>query len=517
MDKTFTLNVPICKIDEEQRIVTGIATNEALDSQGDIVDYEASKKAFADWTGNIREMHNPIAIGKGIDVQFNDKTKDVIVSAKISESADGENAWIKVKEKILTGFSIGGRIFEVAKDKTVEGANRITDYALAELSLVDSPANPEAQLIMVKSKNGRLEMTKAGIAVVDGDARDEVGNSVSHVITGGAPVKGGTSVPKKVYGSDGKSTTNKADQGNIKKSVSDALQALSLASQLSWLIMCESDEPDQAQDLIDAFNAIRTFAGKEIAEGDDFDYMSEYAPAVELAQTAINLRKGMNMADKKDIKEIEKSTNVVGGVERDETATVVEDLTPTDSDNVTVTPTVVDDVVVNAEEVTAVDDEAPIIDKAEVVETPIEEPVTEVVEPVTTDAPVDDGKKSDQASDLVKNVQSLLTKLNDNQSQDLSKVSDLVSKLSDKVEKSIATLEDRIATLEKAPVALKTKASYLVEKGDSETISEDVASLVKRQEELMADPSLAKAGEMEAIYNALRRAQITNPLTINVN
>ena len=125
--RTFQLNVPISKVDEEQRIVTGIATTEALDSQGDIVDYEASKKAFSEWKGNIREMHNPIAIGKGIDVQFDDKNKAVIVSAKISESADGQNAWVKVQEGILAGFSIGGRVYQVVKDKAVQGANRIVD------------------------------------------------------------------------------------------------------------------------------------------------------------------------------------------------------------------------------------------------------------------------------------------------------------------------------------------------------------------------------------------------------
>jgi phage head maturation protease len=167
MNKPFQIHLPITKIDEEQRTVWGVATSEAIDSQNDIVDYAASKAAFSDWLGNIREMHQPVAVGKAIDIQFDDETKQVLIGAKISESTDGENAWIKVKEGVLNGFSIGGNIKqiskEVAKDKNGNDTpvTRIVDYDLGETSLVDSPANPEALFVMVKSqKGGGLQRTE---------------------------------------------------------------------------------------------------------------------------------------------------------------------------------------------------------------------------------------------------------------------------------------------------------------------------------------------------------------------
>ena len=509
---TFQINIPISKIDEEQRIVTGIATTEALDSQGDIVDYDASKKAFADWQGigNIREMHEPVAIGKAIDVQFDDAKKQVIVSAKISESSDGENTWTKIKEGVLSAYSIGGRIFEVTKDKAVEGADRIIDYALTELSLVDNPANPEAQLVMVKSVDGKARMTKAGIAVVDGDARDHSASSVSAVVAGTSPAKGGTVVPKKVYAADGKSTTNKSKDSNMKKSVYDAAEAISLASQLTWLILTE--EPDQREDLITAFNALRDFAAKEVAEGDDFDFTAEYAEVVELSNKAISLRKGKNMSDKK----VEKSTAVHAGEERDEAAEVV--TTPEENGRP------VNDTVERAEEVgvPAAAEGEPVVHESPEQDEKVEEPEVvddkEVVEEPKADEPKDeeataeapektedDGKKADQPSDLMKSMDTLLTKLNSGNVAEIKKVADLVTDLSAKVEK-MDSLEERVSKLEKTPMPLKTKASYaVVEKGESE-VTDETAALLKRQEELIAHPEDAKPGEMYELASKLRKA-----------
>ena len=65
----FRIFIPIAKVNHEQRTVAGWATTEKVDKQNEIVDYEASKKAFDDWHGNIREMHEPKAVGKAIAVQ----------------------------------------------------------------------------------------------------------------------------------------------------------------------------------------------------------------------------------------------------------------------------------------------------------------------------------------------------------------------------------------------------------------------------------------------------------------
>lgn len=173
--KLFNLSIPISKVDEEQRIVYGYATKEELDRQGDIVDYEASKKAFSAWAGNIREQHDAKrVIGKKVSMEFDDDNKQILVGAYVSKSPDGENAWTKVKEGLFTGFSIGGKIKSIVKetmskdDGSEVEANRIMDYDLSELSLVDVPACPSAQLVMVKSADGKVVETEELHQTTDG-------------------------------------------------------------------------------------------------------------------------------------------------------------------------------------------------------------------------------------------------------------------------------------------------------------------------------------------------------------
>jgi len=433
--KTFQLNIPISKIDEEQRIVTGIATAEVLDSQGDIVDYEASKKAFSEWKGNIREMHGDTAVGKAIDVQFDDKNKQVILSSYISESADGENAWTKIKEGILTGYSIGGKVFEVVKDKAIDGANRVVDYALSETSLVDNPACPVAEFLMVKSADGGLQRVE-----------------------------------------------------DMKKSVYDAATAISLASQLVWLIQLENDEPDQADDLKTAFNALRDFIGKEVAEGDDFD-TAGYLEVIELASKAINLRKDKSMS--KSEKELEK-TNVVGGEERDHEANVTEtqEEAGRPTDDTTERAAAVAEA---AEEPEAKEDE-----KSEAKADEPEEKA-EAAAPAEEESETEDkGKKEEKSADattLLKNIEASLAKLNDERgSAELKKAFGDIQKSVDKVAKSMTALEGRIKALEDQPLPTKGKANYaVVAKGEEAEADDELKALLARSDELANDPSLAKS------------------------
>ena len=159
MTHDFTLYAPISKINEEKRTVGGWATTEDIDKQSEVVDYLGSKEAFANWQGNIREMHEPKAVGKAVEVIPNDGEKKIWVEAYVSKGA--EDTWQKIKEGILTGFSIGGQTIkktqQFLKDMSSgdqKMINRILKYRLNELSLVDNPANPLCSFALVKSVDG---------------------------------------------------------------------------------------------------------------------------------------------------------------------------------------------------------------------------------------------------------------------------------------------------------------------------------------------------------------------------
>jgi hypothetical protein len=64
----FAFQYPLAKVDVERRTVSGFATLDNVDKQADIVTTEASLKAFSKFRGNIREMHQPTAVGKMVSV-----------------------------------------------------------------------------------------------------------------------------------------------------------------------------------------------------------------------------------------------------------------------------------------------------------------------------------------------------------------------------------------------------------------------------------------------------------------
>jgi hypothetical protein len=133
----------IAKIDEEQRLVMGYASTEAMDKQGEIVKLDAIKTALPDYLvfGNIREMHQPSAVGVAKGAEIDDT--GLYITAKVVD----ESAWIKVKEGVYKGFSIGGKV--TARDPLKK--NVVTGVDLMEISLVDRPANPEATFDMFKA------------------------------------------------------------------------------------------------------------------------------------------------------------------------------------------------------------------------------------------------------------------------------------------------------------------------------------------------------------------------------
>lgn len=182
--KGFYLNLPITKIDVAKREVWGFATTEDLDVQNEVVDFDASVRAFEKWSGmihqasggksagNIREMHQPKVVGSMIAWSPDEIRRGIWVGAKLSKSQDGEDAWLKVQEGLLNGFSIGAPQAERQTD-VVDGkkATRVVDYELSELSLVDNPACPGSFFQEVKIAKS------AGVNVISSTHLDPIGET----------------------------------------------------------------------------------------------------------------------------------------------------------------------------------------------------------------------------------------------------------------------------------------------------------------------------------------------------
>jgi hypothetical protein len=158
------LSMPIGKVDVERRMVSGFATLDNIDKQGDIVTTESSVEAFKNFRGNLREMHQPSAVGKIVsfkeDRYFDPSVKKfysgVYVSAYVSKGA--QDAWEKVLDGTYKGFSIGGNIknWDDAYNEELSKTIRvIKEYDLFELSLVDNPANQFANIVSIEKVDGK--------------------------------------------------------------------------------------------------------------------------------------------------------------------------------------------------------------------------------------------------------------------------------------------------------------------------------------------------------------------------
>lgn len=153
MKRNLKLYAKISKVDEEQRMVWGYASTEALDSQGEVIERAAIEKALDGYMefANIREMHRDSAVGVTKEAAMDEK--GLFIGAHVVDDV----AWKKVTTGVYKGFSIGG----VAGERK---GNRIKSIDLYEISLVDRPANPEARFECFKLNNGSQGMKKLSAA-----------------------------------------------------------------------------------------------------------------------------------------------------------------------------------------------------------------------------------------------------------------------------------------------------------------------------------------------------------------
>ena len=167
--------VPFEKVDTERRLVSGWATLNNIDSQRDVVTTEASIAAFEKARGNIREMHEPKAVGRLVDFKVDtlihedgSRYEGIYVTAFVSKGA--QDTWEKVLDGTLSGFSIGGNITE-SESQWVKDANSavrfVKAYDLIELSLVDNPANPLANIFSIQKSEDGTTMIKGMITEVE--------------------------------------------------------------------------------------------------------------------------------------------------------------------------------------------------------------------------------------------------------------------------------------------------------------------------------------------------------------
>jgi hypothetical protein len=130
-------------------LVSAVVSSEAVDDQGEIVTYDALKKAapgYMEWAP-VNEMHKASAVGTTVELLLDDAGHRGLATLHVVDPL----AVQKVEAGVYKGVSIEGakNTWEMAK-VAGRSVRRVTDITWKRLSLVDRPSNPDAILTLAK-------------------------------------------------------------------------------------------------------------------------------------------------------------------------------------------------------------------------------------------------------------------------------------------------------------------------------------------------------------------------------
>jgi HK97 family phage prohead protease len=199
MNRAYSV-LTVKAVDDDQRIITGVATTPEPDRMGDVVEPLGVKFKNPMPLLHQHDSHAPVGT-----VKFDKPTKDGITfTAQLPTKVDSPDlqaridmAWAEVKAGLVRAVSIGFRALEYA---FIEGTGgiRFIESEVLELSLVSIPANAGATITAIKSIDTTI---RAATGIKDGEGRPvppAPGKTLK--ITTLSPTKGQTTMTMKNVG-----------------------------------------------------------------------------------------------------------------------------------------------------------------------------------------------------------------------------------------------------------------------------------------------------------------------------
>ena len=166
-DKTKTIYIPmrVKAIDGSEGMISGMASTTDIDLVGDRILAGAFDKSIKERMSSSKRFfpllsEHRVPVGKITTAKSTDS--GLYIEAKFLENHNAaQDTYVNVKEGIQDSFSVGFQIvdakFVVEDEKEIF---EITEANLKEVSVVSSPANPEATIDSVKSLFGNSKKDK---------------------------------------------------------------------------------------------------------------------------------------------------------------------------------------------------------------------------------------------------------------------------------------------------------------------------------------------------------------------
>jgi hypothetical protein len=136
--------------------VSGVASDDSVDSDDQIIDAEFAKKGLEKWLrtgGNVRVMHSVNLYPAGVGTEVENRGNSQWVTAEIVEPT----AMKLVRKGVLRDFSVGISKPKIIRDRQARGG-RVVDGVFSEISLVDRGSNHNTKFSICKmAANGNPE------------------------------------------------------------------------------------------------------------------------------------------------------------------------------------------------------------------------------------------------------------------------------------------------------------------------------------------------------------------------
>lgn len=154
MNRVFS-NFQIRSIDDDQRIIEGIASTPRIDRAGDIVEsqgaaYELPIPFLLDHDHTLAVGEVELAEVTATGIRFRARIKKISEPGAAKDLVD--KAWSLLKAGLRKYVSIGFRPIEY--EMMAEGGARFLSWEWLELSACAIPAQPDAKIIGLKSVRG---------------------------------------------------------------------------------------------------------------------------------------------------------------------------------------------------------------------------------------------------------------------------------------------------------------------------------------------------------------------------
>jgi HK97 family phage prohead protease len=164
LNRAYSL-LEIKSVDEDERIITGIATTPTADRDGDIVEPKGAEFKLPIpllWQHDSRQPIGEVFYAKVTSAGIEIKARIVKIAEPGTLKDRLDEAWQSIKAGLVKGLSIGFRSVESARiDNTY--AYRFMKWLWLELSAVTIPANADASIQTIKSLDvGRPAATGTG-------------------------------------------------------------------------------------------------------------------------------------------------------------------------------------------------------------------------------------------------------------------------------------------------------------------------------------------------------------------